>query len=158
MIEIQLSSVDLIDRIGIAVMRWQDATEAYDEAVGRLTSLAAAERACLSLLFSGPQPAGAIAAPTALTPAAVTALVDRLEARGLVRRSRDAADRRKVMVEATEAAGEVTRRYYQPIGIAGAEFLAGSFDANELAAILRFLEGAVELQRRHLAKLEAGDK
>ena len=80
-------------------MRWQDETQAYDEAVGERLGLNAAERRCLGFLHGGPQPAGAIAAAIGLTPAAVTALVDRLEARGLLTRKRSEEDRRKVIIE-----------------------------------------------------------
>ena len=155
MIELKSSSVnfdDILGAIGGTVMRWQDATQAYDEAVGERLLLNAAERRCLSFLHAGPQPAGAIAAATALTPAAITSLIDRLEARGLVRRARSAEDRRKVMVETTEKAREVTDRYYRPIAEDGARFLE-TFSKEELLAILRFLEGAVELQQHHLDRV-----
>src|SRR3954451_20489676 len=107
MIELNSSSQkreEIITAIGMAVMRWQDATQAYDEAVGERLGLNLAERRCLSFLYGGPQPAGAIAQATALTPAAVTSLIDRLEARGLVARTRSAEDRRKVIVEMTDKA------------------------------------------------------
>ncbi|BCH35809.1 MarR family transcriptional regulator [Mesorhizobium sp. L-8-10] len=131
-------------------MRWQDATQAYDDAVGESLQLNAAERRCLSFLYGGAQPAGAIAGATGLTPAAVTALIDRLEARGLLRRTRSAKDRRKVMVETTGAMEEIAARYYRPIGDAGARFLQG-FTSEELATILRFLQGATELQQKYRA-------
>ena len=99
-----LSKDRLIAELGGLVMRWQDATQRHDEAVGARWRLNASERLCLSFLMRGPQTASAIAAETRLTPAAVTALVDRLAERGFVRRRPDPNDRRKVMVEAGEAA------------------------------------------------------
>jgi len=159
MIEINSSSEgrgEIVEAIGRAVMRWQDATEAYDEAVGEILDLNTAEQRCLSFLYAGPRPAGAIAAATSLTPAAVTALVDRLEARGFVRRMRSAEDRRRVMVEMTEKAHEVTARYYRPIAEEGARFLQ-TFSEDGLRAILRFLDGAIELQEKHLCGLKAAD-
>jgi hypothetical protein len=62
----------------------QDATETFDETVGRLNDLNSADRRCLSFVSQGLQTASAIAKETALTPAAVTALIDRLETRGWV--------------------------------------------------------------------------
>ena len=59
--------------IGLTIMQWQDATQAYDEAVGVRLGLNMAERHCIGLLYGGPQSAGAIAIATGLTPAAVTA-------------------------------------------------------------------------------------
>src|ERR1700682_5816702 len=91
---------ELVTAIGVAIMRWQDATEAFDEAVGRLHDLNSADRRCLSFVSLGPQTAGAIAREAAFPPAAVTSLIDRLETRKLVHRRPDASDRRKVLVEA----------------------------------------------------------
>lgn len=146
----------LVAAIGEAVMRWQDATQAYDEAVGERLELNAAERHTLSFLFSGPQPAGAIAAAVSLTPAAVTALIDRLEARGFLKRERSVEDRRKVMVEITEKAREATGRYYMPLAAAGERFVQRYSD-EQLAFALDFLKGATAIQQRALEDL-AEDK
>ena len=67
-------------------------------------------------LNSPPQTASAIAKETTLTPAAVTALIDRLEARKLVLRHPDASDRRKVLVEATDKTRELIQVTYTPTG------------------------------------------
>lgn len=55
-----------------------------------------------TLAFYGRMTSGELAAKTGLTTGATTRLIDRLEQRGLVRRVTDAADRRRVLVEATE--------------------------------------------------------
>src|SRR3954464_4165171 len=114
MIEINSSSKnrqDMTAAIGLTIMQWQDGTQAYDEAVGARLGLNMAERHCIGLLHGGPQSAGAGAPATGLTPAAVTALIDRLEARGLLTRTRSLEDRRKVVIEATEATRELSARY-----------------------------------------------
>lgn len=147
----------MVDELARGVMRWQDETQAYDEAVGERMGLNAAERRCLGFLHHGPQPAGAIAAATGLTPAAVTALVDRLEARGLLTRKRSVEDRRKVMIEGTAKAQEMAQRYYGPIARDG-QVIIEQFDDRELETILRFLRAALDLQRRHLDRLKAGEK
>lgn len=141
-----------MNAIGAAIMRWQDLTQAFDEAVGRLEGLNSAERRCLSLLTMGARPAGEIAAAVGLTPAAITALIDRLERRGLVERTRSSTDRRKVLVAATRDAHEIASRYYGPIGKEGALVLCDFSDA-ELTTIRRFLDAAIALQGRHLANL-----
>ncbi|KRB20469.1 MULTISPECIES: MarR family winged helix-turn-helix transcriptional regulator [Mesorhizobium] len=157
MIEINSSSVhrdEMTAAIGLAVMQWQDATQAYDEAVGTKLGLNMAERHCIGLLYSGPQSAGAIATATGLTPAAVTALIDRLEARGLLTRTRSLEDRRKVVIEATEATRELSSRYYGAIAKEGEKVIATFSDA-ELATISRFINAALDLQRAQLARLKA---
>src|ERR1700755_3561286 len=98
----------LIEALGLVVVRWQDATQKYDEAVGEIYALSAPERLCLSFLWPDPQTASAIARHIRLTPAAVTALIDRLEKRGFVRRLLDPGDRRKVLVEGAEETRRVT--------------------------------------------------
>ncbi|QQR36162.1 MarR family transcriptional regulator [Devosia oryziradicis] len=150
------SKDDLISQLGGLVMRWQDANQRYDEAVGARWGLNASERLCLSFLMHGPQTASAIAAETRLTPAAVTALVDRLAERGFVRRRPDANDRRKVMVEAADAAHALAAQAYGPPQQAGAAMLA-RYSAAELDAFIRILEDSVALQRRLTEALIAED-
>jgi DNA-binding MarR family transcriptional regulator len=157
MIEVNSSTgnrAELTASIGLAIMQWQDATQAYDEAVGVRLGLNMAERHCIGLLHGGPQSAGAIATATGLTPAAVTALIDRLEARGLLTRMRSLEDRRKVVIEATEATRELSARYYGAIAREGERVIASFGDA-ELVTISRFVNAALDLQRDQLARLKA---
>ena len=114
---------------------------------GNATSWVAPNAAAFSLVSVEPQTPSAIAKETALTPAAVTTLVDRLEARGLVRRRHDTKDRRRVFVEATEKTCALIRKTYRHIAVAGAEMLA-AYSLDELAIIRRFVEDALALQRR----------
>src|ERR1700684_2588622 len=54
---------------------------------------------CLHILsFSGQMTAGELARATGLTTASITGVADRLEEAGLVRRERDPADRRRVVI------------------------------------------------------------
>ena len=157
MIETNSSSANRAEMdaaIGFTIMRWQDATQSYDEAVGVRAGLGTAERLCLGLLQTGPQSAGAIAIATGLTPAAVTSLIDRLEARGMLTRTRSLEDRRKVVVEQTETTRKFAERYYGPIAREGQKLLAGFSDA-ELATVLRFVTAALQLQNEQLARLKA---
>lgn len=151
-----LSQDDLIAQLGGLVMRWQDASQRYDEAVGARWRLNASERLCLSFLMQGPQTASAIAAEIRLTPAAVTALIDRLAGRGFVRRRPDASDRRKVMVEAAEAAHALAAEAYGPPQAAGATMLA-QYSPAELGVFIRILEDTIALQRRLTQDLIAGE-
>jgi DNA-binding MarR family transcriptional regulator len=147
----------LVKAIGLAIMRWQDATETFDETVGELHDLNSADRRALSLISQGPQTASAIAKETALTPAAVTALIDRLEKRKLVQRRADASDRRKVLVEATDKARVLIAGSYGPIARAGAELL-GRYSTRELIVISRFLDEALALQKQMTDALIARER
>ena len=145
----------LIEAVGIAVMRWQEATQAFDDAVAEALDLSRAECRALAILYEGPRPAGAIARPVGLTPAAVTTLLDRLEERGLVVRNRSEQDRRQVQVALTEKAIKATMRYYGPIAKEGGAILS-AMTMVELEAVKAFLDKASALQQRHLDKVRGG--
>jgi DNA-binding MarR family transcriptional regulator len=135
-------------------MRWQDVTQRFDEEVGKRHGLSAAERHALSFLWAGPQTASAVAQEIRLTPAAVTALIDRLERRGFVERRADPRDRRKVMVAAGPAAHALTQAIYAPLGQAGGRMLAGFTEA-ELQAFARVLAASIAMQEQATAALVA---
>lgn len=160
MIELNKSSPDkaaLIHKLGELIMRWQEAGQRYDETVGEIFQLGPAERLCLSFLTSGPQTASAIARATRLTPAAVTALVDRLEARNYVRRRPDPLDRRKVLVEAADATEALIQAAYQPLAQAGAQ-LYDKRDMAELLVLAEVLEETIALQDGMTEKLVSRSK
>ena len=86
----------LVGELGLAMQRYQRSVQAFDDAVGRRLGLGPADLRCLDWLADGPKSAGELAAATALSPAATTALIDRLEAQGLrgaVPQRRRTADR-----------------------------------------------------------------
>ncbi len=160
MVEINSSTVNRDELLGAlisAIMRWQDETQSFDEAVQEKMGINSAEGRCLSLLYHGPQSAGAIARVSGLTPAAVTALIDRLEARGFLTRTRSTEDRRKVIVEATEKTRDLCARYYGGIASVGEKMLR-TFNDAELGTILEFMTAAADLQHNELRKLKAGDQ
>lgn len=148
----RIPASDLAAQIGKAIMQWQDMTSLFDAEVGERLKLSMSERQCLACLTLGPRPAREIANATRLTRAAVTTLLDRLEERGLVRRTPDAHDRRQVLVVMTAEAKRLTMRYYGPVAAAGAEFL-GEFSREQLATILAFVEGATALQQDQIDRL-----
>lgn len=143
---------DLINAIGFAISRWQDAVEDFDSAVGEIYGLSAAERRCLGAVSHGPQPANAIAKATNLTPAAVTTLIDRLASRGFVYRQPDPTDRRRVLVVAAARTEEITRRAYRPVFEAGAKLL-DNFSLAEMRLILRFIEEVEAMQAAQITRL-----
>jgi len=138
----------LVDEIGRLIMRWQDATREFDEVVGERLGLSSVEMRCLGFLYAGPQPAGAVARVVGLTPAAVTSLIDRLEARRLVKRCKNPEDRRQVEVRLTAVAIKATTRYYEPIAKEGAALLATKSIA-ELKSLVAFFAEALALQQHH---------
>ncbi len=146
-------SPDLAEAIGFACMRWQEVTEAFDETFGKLYGLNSAERQCLSVIMRAPQPANVVAKAVGLAPPSVTALVDRLTARGLVHRIADPKDRRRILIAPSDMAVEVAREIYGPIQDAGSRMLE-HFSDNEKRIVLRFLTEAIQMQENELERLQ----
>lgn len=96
---------------------------------------------CINLLqLRGPMTPGQLADAMFLTTGgAITAVIDRLEKAGFVRRRRDEADRRRVIVEATTTGPvqELGERF-EPVGERYEELL-GSYDDEQLRLILNYL-------------------
>jgi DNA-binding MarR family transcriptional regulator len=93
------------------------AIDRLDAAVADSIGVSRNDLRCLNLLENGPLSSKAIGTALGLTSGSMTALIDRLEKKGLVRRIADPLDRRGVMVEATETVfreiGHIYRDYAQ---------------------------------------------
>lgn len=87
--------------------------------------------------------AGRLGAELGLNSAGTTALVDRLERAGQVRRVRGERDRRRVVVEVEERAVELGQAFFGPLIERSLELLRG-YDERQLAAIRGFLGGVRE--------------
>ncbi|MFE1299200.1 MarR family winged helix-turn-helix transcriptional regulator [Streptomyces sp. NPDC057413] len=84
--------------------------------------------------------AGRLGAELGLNSAGTTALIDRLERAGHVRRTRGREDRRRVVVEVDERAVELGQAFFGPLIGRTVELLRG-YDDRERAAIRGFLTG-----------------
>ena len=91
-------TVEVVDLIGTVVARYY---EEYEQAAAE-HSLTGAQARVLSLLSVEPLPMRRIAQSLKCEPSNVTGIVDRLEARGLVERRPDPADRRVKLAAPTE--------------------------------------------------------
>jgi DNA-binding MarR family transcriptional regulator len=93
---------------------------------------------CLDILdLHGPITAGRLAELTGLATGSVTALVDRMERAGWVRRARDPRDRRRVIITLVPEQVRVVFPHFAPLARAMAELLARYSD-DELALIVDF--------------------
>lgn len=84
--------------------------------------------------------AGRLGAELGLNSAGTTALIDRLERLGHLTRTRDARDRRRVLLSVTPRAVELGWAAFGPM-IGSAVALLREFDEAEVAAVRRFLLG-----------------
>ena len=100
--------------------------------------------------------AGDLARAAHLTTGAVTAVVDRLEDVGFVRRVRDTDDRRRVLIERTLESTRTAMRYYQPFMSATFESMT-KYSAEELETVRDFMRGAAELSEEYAERLAAPD-
>jgi DNA-binding MarR family transcriptional regulator len=98
----------------------------------------------LRLLGKASMTAGQLAESIGLTGAAVTALVDRLEAAGYATRERDEVDRRRVTIRAVPAKMRRIDRLYDAYGAEMAKILAG-YGSEEFALIEDFLTKTTKL-------------
>jgi DNA-binding MarR family transcriptional regulator len=73
-----------------------------------------------------------------ITSAATTALIDRLQRIGYVRRAHDLGDRRRVLIAVDDTAMELGQAFFGPLIAAMVEEM-GKFDDAEMATVRRFL-------------------
>ncbi|MEV7424470.1 MULTISPECIES: MarR family winged helix-turn-helix transcriptional regulator [unclassified Streptomyces] len=105
-------TLEVVELIGTVVARYY---EEYEQAAAE-HALTGAQARVLRLLSLDPMPMRRIARKLKCEPSNITGIVDRLEARGLVERRPDPADRRVKLAAATEK------------GLATAELLRDSLD------------------------------
>ncbi len=147
-----LQKAGVVGRVELAFRAWQEACTAYEEAIGGRFDLSSSERRCLMLLVERSATASEVARALRLTPAAVTALVDRLEARGFVRRTRDADDRRKLTLEPTDKTRELASAVREPLARAEQDLLE-DFSLTELWSVIRFLDASTQLRQMFTSAL-----
>lgn len=148
------SRVD-IEQAGIEAIRgWQTDQDMFDEALAAYIGINRTDARCVDILDRGGRmTAGQLATAARLTTGAVTAVVDRLERVGLVRRVPDPTDRRRVLVEVTPKLAEVSAPVFGPLGQEGAEWIANYGD-EELELIVGFMEKNREILNRHTNRLQ----
>jgi DNA-binding MarR family transcriptional regulator len=124
------------------------------QAAAERVGINATDLNCLNILsFSGSLTAGELAKATGLTTASITGVVDRLEAAGFVRRERDQADRRRVVVTIViEKALREVASVFAPM-VADWQQLADRYSDDELRLIVEFYGLMEQIIRRHLDRL-----
>ena len=135
----------------------QIASDKMDDAFSRMSGINLTDGRCLDLLdVHEGLTAGELAEAASISPGAVTTVLDRLERMGLVTRTRDEADRRRVLVELTPKARELAFEAYGPVAAYAREYIEKLTD-EEIQIISRFLVLAIEVNERRARELEAGE-
>ncbi|MFF5288099.1 MarR family winged helix-turn-helix transcriptional regulator [Paractinoplanes globisporus] len=137
---------DLID----ALRRFTVESDVFVDVFARAHGLGRSDLNAIMWISAGtssgdPITVGELAQRLRLSPAAATALVDRLEAVGHVRRTRDPQDRRRVTVRMSETAMTVATAFFVPLGGRMRESATGFTEAElaRAAEIVRRMTEAV---------------
>jgi len=127
---------------------------AFDQLAAEQLGINRTDLECLSIAQRrGGATAGELADESGLTTGAVTGVIDRLERAGYARRSRDEADRRKVVVDVTPEFYERAGRIWGPMAGDWGELIGRRFTAEQLDVITEFLRTSTEIGRRHMDRL-----
>jgi DNA-binding MarR family transcriptional regulator len=149
---------ELFEELINEVRMSQVATDRYDQAVADALGANRTDMRCIDVLErEGPITAGALAAAAGLTSGATTTVIDRLERAGFARRVRDAADRRRVLVELTPAARDIGSSFYTEHAKLG-ERLYRRYSEQQLELLLDFVRAGRELNEREATLLEASNR
>jgi DNA-binding MarR family transcriptional regulator len=141
---------ELRDQIGFQFRSMQTEFEDLDSAVSDLLGLNKTDMRVLDFIgrtggpddWKGhPTTAGDVARASGLTTGAVTAVIDRLEKGGWVRRLHDPNDRRRVLVELTEQTERRSRAIWGPLKERGDRAYA-NMTVDQLEFLLDFLAEA----------------
>jgi|tagenome__1003787_1003787.scaffolds.fasta_scaffold19611589_2 DNA-binding MarR family transcriptional regulator len=145
----------LVAALGMEFRKHQNATEGLDDAAVEILGINRTDGRCLDIIQqNGAMTAGQLAEATALSPGAVTTILDRMEAAGYLQRVRGQADRRKIMVELTPEAARRTWEIWGPVA-RWSENELGRYSEAELTFVLDFLQRGRAFIEEYAAKLRA---
>jgi len=135
-------------RVLQALRRVTTETDRYVEVVGAAHATARTDLSAVAAVVEAEargveHSPGSLGRHLHLSSPATSALLDRLERVGHVRRVRSATDRRRVVVEVTDAARDLGRSVFTPLAAELAAVLA-DYGAEERALLERFLDEAAD--------------
>ncbi|MBS1863590.1 MAG: MarR family transcriptional regulator [Actinobacteria bacterium] len=133
----------------------QVATDKMDEAGGRALGVNRTDGRCLDLVDqAGRISAGDLAVAAGLTTGSITAVVDRLEKKGYLRRVPDPGDRRRVLLEVTEEMRERSWEIWGKLSERAAPYL-GRLSVAELELLIGHVRLSTELNETRAAEIRA---
>lgn len=140
---------DVMRHTQLLVAEADKVTEAF-VALHRMhpTDVDALTRVLLAHERGQPMTAGALGEELGVTSGAVTALVDRLERTGILRRVRDQRDRRRVLLESSEQGRALAEQYLAPVRRRSEEVM-DQFTPGELEVINRYLASTAAAMAAH---------
>lgn len=141
------------DERSLTVLRYLrllgQAGEQYSQQLQRDFQVSQSQLACLNMLLrDGSMPISRLAKGLIVEPSTVTGVVDRLEQKGLVRRTRQGTDRRVVTIELTQT-GRTLAEMAPPSVPGFLRIGMNEISEQEATAIADALATLVEMLRRH---------
>ena len=148
-----MTKVDLEQQVIVATRAYGISTVLFRNAVGDRLGVNVTDMECLGLLFfKGIATPTELSQHTGLSSGATTALLDRLEAAGLITRRQNPADRRGSLI----AVDKIAKRTVGPLFASAREAqnkLIAGYTEKELATLLDFFQKFTALYEAERAKL-----
>jgi DNA-binding MarR family transcriptional regulator len=132
-----------------SIRRLIQARELYTKELSRTYQVSSSQLNCILALYeNGPLPPSQIAKDMMVKSSTVTGVVDRLEQKGLVRRTRNSPDRRLINVELTEAGTHLAENAPPPIQQKIIDGLASLSErqVNRIVKALQMLTSMLDVQ------------
>jgi DNA-binding MarR family transcriptional regulator len=104
----------------------------------------------------GPLTAGELGRMTGLSTGSVTALIDRLEQAGFVRREKDPGDRRRVIIVPVKERQQYIKEHYVPLNKSFSE-LCSHYNEDELSLIIGFIEKTIAIHEQEIQRTGQSD-
>jgi DNA-binding MarR family transcriptional regulator len=143
----------LIEELGQQFRMNGNQEHAFDNLAAQRLGVNRTDLNCLDIIQRiGSMTAGELAVQSGLTTGAVTAVIDRLEEAGYVRRVRDDVDRRRVMVEVTPEFQELAWEIWGPMKDDW-EALMRRHTNDQLQFLLEFMRDSTDVAQRHIERL-----
>ena len=141
---------DVIDEIVFQIRRLIQAEEYHTKALNKEYQVSAPQLNCLMTLFkNGPLPPSKIARHILVESSTVTGIIDRLEQKGYVKRTRSSEDRRKIFIELTDSGRMLSACAPPPIQLKLHDGLK-KLDHQELEKILEVLSTLTGMMDTHI--------
>jgi DNA-binding MarR family transcriptional regulator len=100
---------------------------------------------------TGPLTAGELSKITGLSTGSVTALIDRLEHAGYVRREKDPNDRRRVIIVPVKENQHCIKEHYAPLNQSMME-LCGQYNEEEMSLIIGFIDKTIAVHEKEIQR------
>ncbi|WP_370945671.1 MarR family winged helix-turn-helix transcriptional regulator [Amycolatopsis sp. cg5] len=139
---------ELTRRLLDLAREWSTETVMFHTAIAEASGLSATDVKAMDYIARlGPLTAKELAKHSSLAPASVTALIDRLERKGLVLRKPHPGDRRKVLVEFNGEFAKAAPPFWGGLIDESVEYFAG-LSVEQLETIADFVVAATGITRR----------